>query len=197
MNSASIIPRCLLFTTLGLGLGLGLAVGCGGESKPAATNPASEGSAKKEAAPAKEAKADDAAPTKEAKADDGAKTKVVEGKAPGDERYALLVEPPTDAAAGKEGEVIVRAVPKDPWHINLEFPASLKMETPAGVTLANASQKKADARAINDSTCEFGLKFTPDAAGEHTFTGKFKFAVCIDEACSPVTEDLSFKVAVK
>ena len=191
MNSAPIIARRLLFTALGLGL----FAGCGGDKKPATTSPTAE-----ESSPSAQAKpADEAKPAEPAKtADGGAKTKVVDGKAPGDDRYALQVEPPTDAAKGKEGEVVVRVVPKEPWHMNLDFPTSIKMDdAPAGVTLANAKLSKADARKLDDSSCEFAVKFTPEEAGEHAFTGKFKFAVCQDEACSPVTEDLSFKVAVK
>ncbi|MEM7155310.1 MAG: hypothetical protein AAF799_20850 [Myxococcota bacterium] len=191
MNSAPIIARRLLFTALGLGL----VAGCDNKPATTTTSPTAEdSSASAKAEPAD--KANKAEPAKTA--DDGAKTKVVDGKAPGDDRYALLVEPPTDAAAGKEGEVVVRVVPKEPWHMNLDFPTSIKMDdAPAGVTLANAKLSKADARKLDDTSCEFAVKFTPDEAGEHAFTGKFKFAVCQDEACSPVTEDLSFKVAVK
>ncbi|MCR9160235.1 MAG: hypothetical protein ACE37F_27460 [Nannocystaceae bacterium] len=155
-----------------------------------------------------ETKSETAAPAnqkdggKEAKTDDGAaagadkKVKVVEGAAPdGDDRYALKIETP-DAQSGKESKVTVRVVPKEPWHMNLDFPTSLKLDPPAGVTVANADLKKADAK-LDESACQFDVAFTPSAAGEQTFTGKFKFAVCQDEACSPVTEDIEFKVAVK
>ena len=81
--------------------------------------------------------------------------------------------------------------------MNLDFPTSLKVTPPSGLTLTSADLKKGDARKLDDSTCEFAVKFTPKEAGEHTVTGKFKFAVCQDEACSPVTEDVEFKVAVK
>jgi len=125
------------------------------------------------------------------------KTKVIEGAPPGsDERYALQIDAP-EAKAGQEAKVTVRVVPKDPWHMNLDFPTSLKLEAPAGITLANADMKKADAAKLDEKSCEFDVKFTPAAAGESRFTGKFKFAVCQDEACSPVTQDVEFKVAVK
>lgn len=195
MSRAPILARSLSLATLGLCL----AAGCGGESKPAAKNPnpssaaADKGGAEPEggAMGAKvEAIRDEAAA--------GDKVKVVEGKAPGgDDRYALQIEPPAEAAAGEEGEVVVRVVPKEPWHMNLDFPTSLKVTPPAGITLANADLKKGDARKLDDRACEFAVKFTPQQAGEHTMTGRFKFAVCQDEACSPVTEDVEFKVAVK
>lgn len=194
MSSAQILARSLSFATLGLCL----AAGCGGESKPAAKSPNPEQSsaaAKTGEATPTAAKAD---PSPEGAAAAPDKVKVVDGKAPGgDERYALQIEPPAESAAGKEGEVVVRVVPKEPWHMNLDFPTSLKVTPPAGITLANANLKKGDARKLDDSACEFAVKFTPEQAGEHTVTGKFKFAVCQDEACSPVTEDVEFKVAVK
>ncbi len=124
------------------------------------------------------------------------KVKLVEGSAPADDdRYELKIETP-EAQSGQESKVTVRVVPKKPWHMNLDFPTSLKVEGPDGVALANADLKKADAQ-LDENACQFDVAFTPSAAGEQTFTGKFKFAVCQDEACSPVTEDIEFKVAVK
>jgi hypothetical protein len=125
------------------------------------------------------------------------KTKVVDGTPPGkDERYSLVIDTP-DAKAGQEATVKVRVVPKAPWHMNLDFPTSLKIEAPAGLTFANADMKKADATKLDEGSCEFDVKFTPASAGESKFTGKFKFAVCQDEACSPVTENVEVQVAVK
>ena len=124
-------------------------------------------------------------------------TKVIAGEDPTAARYEMRVEPPADAVAGREGTVKVTIVPKAPWHMNLDFPTSLALSPPDGVTLAKAELKKADARKLDENSAEFDVKFTPAAAGDKQFTGKFKFAVCQDEACSPVTEVVAFKVAVK
>jgi hypothetical protein len=174
-----------------------LAAGCSGENKPAAaTAPATDADKKDEAKAGKQPV--DPGKTTAANSGGGDKVKVVEGGAPGvDDRYALQIEPPADAAAGKESEVIVRVVPKAPWHINLDFPTSLKLDPPAGVTLASKELKKADARKLDDNNCEFAVKLTPSAAGEHALTGQLKFAVCQDEACSPVTQDVEIKLAAK
>jgi hypothetical protein len=183
-----------------------LALGCGGDPKPGAAAPegaksdAAEKPASADAAPAGGGVAKVAADHEAAASADGGgeKVKVVEGaRASGDDRYDLLIEPPADAKAGEAGQVTLKVVPKKPWHMNLDFPTSLKMDTPEGVALAKASQKKADAVKLDDEHCEFAVEFTPAAAGEQTFTGKFKFAVCQDEACAPVTEDVEFRVAVK
>ncbi|MCX4242435.1 hypothetical protein [Paraliomyxa miuraensis] len=166
---------------------LGPLLACSGESKPAATSPTPE--AKSDAKP-------EGAPV--ANADGGDKVKVVEGQPPGkDDRYALQIEPPAEATAGQEAEVVVRVIPKDPWHMNLDFPTSLKLTPPDGLVLANANLKKGDARKLDEGSCEFSVKVTPSAAGEHTVAGQLKFAVCQDEACSPVTEDVELKLAAK
>ena len=172
-----------------------LAMGCDKDAaKPAATAPSGDKTA------AADGDEPDAEPSK-GQGDAAAKpekVKVVEGApAGGDDRYALHVDTPPEAKAGQEGEVMVRVVPKEPWHMNLDFPTSLSVAAPDGVTLAKADLKKADAKKLDESACEFAVKFTPTAAGEQSFTGKFKFAVCQDEACAPVTEELEFKVAVK
>lgn len=162
-------------------------VACGNEKAKPATS-----------APEADAKPAEAAPEPAAAAPGAERVKVVDGPAPGeDERFVLAIEPPADAKAGEESRVVVKIVPKEPWHINLDFPTSLKVEAPEGVTLAKADQKKADAVKLDDNNCEFAVAFTPGEAGEKSFSGKFKFAVCQDEACSPVTEQVAFKVAVK
>lgn len=170
-------------------LALVLAVGCGGGDKPGAPakNPSEEG--KVAAAPTPGSAA--------GPADGGDKVKIVAGKDPLDDRYVLTVEPPSDVAVGAQGLVKVTVVPKAPWHMNLDYPTSLAVAAPKDVTLPKAEQRKDDAVKIDDNGAEFGVAFTPASAGEKSFTGTFKFAVCQEDACAPVTEDIEFRVAVK
>lgn len=170
-------------------LALTLVAACGGDQKPTTATADAKVADKAATPPAAEKQPAPAA------ADN--KVLVKDGADPTDDRYTLRVEPPADAAAGREGTVKVTVVPKAPWHMNLDFPTSLSLGAPAGVTLAKAELKKADAAKLDENSAEFAVKFTPAEAGEKAFTGKFKFAVCQDEACSPVTEEVAFKVAVK
>ncbi len=169
---------------------LALISACGGDQKPT-TATADARTADKPVAPPP---AGDKAEPNKPPAD---KVLVKDGADPTDDRYTLRIDPPADAAAGREGTVKVTVVPKAPWHMNLDFPTSLALSAPDGVALAKPELKKADAAKLDENSAEFAVKFTPAAAGEKSFTGKFKFAVCQDEACSPVTEDVAFKVAVK
>jgi len=126
----------------------------------------------------------------------GEKVKVVDADGT-DDRYAVEVVSPSDAKAGQAGTAVVKIVPKEPWHINLDFPTSLKLTAPETLAVANANLKKADLAKLEDTGCEYNVDFTPSAAGDHTVSGTFKFAVCKDEACVPVSEKVEFKVAVK
>lgn len=188
-----IADAMITHTTRALLVSLSLALSaCGGEQKPAAPDAKAPDAGKTAAA---EKPADKAAdPAKTAAAGDS-KVKVVDG--PGDDRFVLKITPPADAAVGREGVVTIAAVPQGPWHINLDFPTKLALAAPDGVTLAKADLAKGDAAKLDDKSAEFAVKFTPSSAGDKSFTGEFKFAVCQDEACSPVTEKLAFKVAVK
>jgi hypothetical protein len=181
MIPSTLPRRALALSALMLAL-----TACGGENKPAAADAKSPD----KAAPPP-VTADKATPTPDTK------VKVVPGADPTDDRYSLKIEPAPDAVAGREGTVMVTVVPKAPWHMNLDFPTSLAVQAPEGVQLAKPEMKKADAQKLDENSAEFAVKFTPAAAGEKAFTGKFKFAVCQDEACSPVTEEVAFKVAVK
>ncbi|MBL4688389.1 MAG: hypothetical protein JKY37_27625 [Nannocystaceae bacterium] len=172
---------------------------CDSGNKPSAKQPPASG-----ATPADGGGADDGSVAKAAgdaaqpaeTADGGEKVKIVEGAPGGDDRYTLQIEPSTDAKAGEVGTVMVKVVPKGPWHMNLEYPTSLKITAPDALAVTKSEMKKADAT-LDETHCEFAVEFKPAAAGDHEVTGKIKFAVCKDEACSPVTEEVAFKVAVK
>lgn len=111
--------------------------------------------------------------------------------------YTLEIKVPAAAAAGKPAEVRVTLVPKNGRHLNHEFPTKLIIDPPAGVTVAKPTLKKADAETFNDDLAAFKVSFTSTDAGEKAFSGKFKFAVCTDTTCDPMTEQLAFKVTVK
>jgi hypothetical protein len=160
-----------------------VACSCGGETKPSSPD-------------AKVPEKSPSTPTPEMEAIAQGKVKVIDGPNPTEDRYELKIEP-ADAKAGQEGTVMVKVVPKSPWHMNLDFPTTLAVTAPTDVKLSKGDQNKADALKLDENSAEFAVKFTATAAGDKEFGGKFKFAVCQDEACSPVTEELKFRVAVK
>jgi hypothetical protein len=173
-----------------LTLALVLTAACGGDTKqPAAADAKNPDKGATPTAAPVAAKTDPGKPAE-------GPVKKVDGADPTDDRYSLRIDA-NDGVVGSEGSFKVTVVPKAPWHMNLDFPTSLAMGAPDGVKLAKADLKKADAAKLDENSAEFAVKFTPEAAGDKTFTGTFKFAVCQDEACSPVTEEVAVKIAVK
>jgi hypothetical protein len=173
------------------------------------TIPACATKSNDEAAKGKDAKAQDSEPSgEEAKQDEAGQPiagKPVEGEgkvgeAAGDgganEQYALQIDP-GEGKVGEEGKVSIKVVPNETWHMNLDYPTKLEVAPPTGVEVAKTKQTKDDAVTLTEESAEFAVAFTPSEAGEKTFTGEFKFAVCQDTACVPKTEKLEFKVAVK
>lgn len=124
------------------------------------------------------------------------KTGTAPGEGAANEQYALQIEP-GEAKVGEEGKVSIRVIPSADWHMNLEYPTKLEVTPPAGVEVAKPKLGKDDAVKLDERSCEFAVAFTPSEAGDKTFTGEFKFAVCQDTACVPKTEKLEFQVAVK
>lgn len=117
------------------------------------------------------------------------------------EEGTLAIEVPKDAKAGAEVTAKITVTPVGPYHINKEFPTKLTFETPAGVTLAKAQltaggheKAKGDAEVFDDTLLAFTVKLTPAASGNHTITGKFKFAVCDKDTCLAKSEQISFAV---
>lgn len=125
-----------------------------------------------------------------------AKVAVASGSPATDKEYTLQIDP-EEAKVGQESKVSIRVIPQGEWHMNLEYPTKLEVTAPAGTTVAKPQLAKADAIKLDEQSCEFAVTFTPQEAGDKTFTGEFKFAVCQEEACVPKTEKLEFNVAVK
>ncbi len=183
---AQLRNRSILLLSLASAL---LMPGCAGEAAKG------EGSGK--ADKAEPAKADAPAPETAGKPVEGEqKVAVVDGSNTEEKEYDLQIDPPA-ATVGAEGKVSIKIVPRGVWHMNLEYPTSLSVEAPAGVTVGKPKQKKEDAVKIDEQTAEFAVAFTATEAGEKTFTGEFKFAVCEEDTCVPKTEKLQFVVAVK
>ncbi len=111
--------------------------------------------------------------------------------------HVVKVSPPTSVASGTEGVVKVTLSPKPGWKINMDFPTSLKITPPSGVTLAKSKLRKGDAAIFRKDRAEFLIKFKAAAAGPKAFAAKFKFAMCTEETCDPKKEMLAWKVDVK
>lgn len=110
--------------------------------------------------------------------------------------YTVDVELAPQTARGREAIAHVRVRPKAPWHMNLDYPAKLRLQAPADVELVAPVLRKDDAQRFDDQALEFSVLFTPKADGARTIEGQLDFAVCGDDACGAVTESLQLAFEV-
>jgi hypothetical protein len=113
-----------------------------------------------------------------------------------EDRYRVTVDAPARTATGREVLAKVIVEPRAPWHMNLEFPVSLELRTPDGVVVVGAQQRKDDVERLDEQGLVFAVPFTANSQGAKQFEGELKFAVCGDEACSPISVPVSFMVEV-
>ena len=123
-------------------------------------------------------------------------TTVVLGGAMASDRYDLSA---TAAAAKVNTHAVakVSVAPKGAYHMNLQFPVSLKVTAPDGVKLDKDKLTKDDAKRFDKAGLDFEIGFTAASAGKKTLTGELRFAVCTDTDCQPQKESVTITVDVK
>jgi hypothetical protein len=113
-----------------------------------------------------------------------------------DPSYTLKLDVPP-AKKGQRTVVKVHVMPGAGYHMNKDFPTSLSLTPPQGVTLEKAKLTKADAAKWEEAGGDFDVALTVADAGSKTVTGELKFAVCTATSCDPKKEQVSFTVVVK
>jgi hypothetical protein len=106
-----------------------------------------------------------------------------------------VVAPPT--ANKQRGVAKIHIAPGAGFHVNRDYPTSVSVVAPTGVTVEKAKQTAKDAVALSETGADFDVAYTPSEAGKKTFTGELKFAVCSANSCDPKKEALHFTVDVK
>jgi hypothetical protein len=102
-----------------------------------------------------------------------------------------------NAAAGKPATSVIEVRPATGFHMNLEFPARLRVSPAAGVTVTKADLAKEDAELTNE-LLRFSVAFSAAAAGKVTLAGLGDFSVCNDTTCKLIRDEkLSWDVDVK
>jgi hypothetical protein len=113
------------------------------------------------------------------------------------DNYKLTVTPPTTVLKGQPAVALVHVEGANGFVINLDYPVSLNITAPAGVTLVKATQTKPDAKKFAQTGLDFEIKFTSADVGTKAFTGQFKFAVSTTKDIAPATAPVSFSAVVK
>jgi hypothetical protein len=107
-----------------------------------------------------------------------------------------------DASAGAQATAAVKVAPATGYHMSTDFPISLCLEAPAGVTLAKTAfsagkGQQGDAAQFSEQALAFSVKATADKPGSYEVKGIFKFGVCDKESCHPKKQPITITVAAK
>lgn len=112
------------------------------------------------------------------------------------DQYDLSINKP--AAKAKSRAVARVAVkPKGAFHMNVDYPAKLKLTAPDGVKIEKDTQTGKEAAKFDKGSLEFEVAFTAESTGTKSFSGELRFAVCTDQECKPTSEKVTFDVDVK
>lgn len=100
-------------------------------------------------------------------------------------------------AAGELGQFAISLTPKGEYHVNEEYPISVELTAPDGVSLAKSTLERDDCAEFGEDAARFDVPFTPGSAGEHTVQAKISFAVCTPENCVPDERTLAVLLPVE
>jgi hypothetical protein len=113
-----------------------------------------------------------------------------------DSSYQLKVEAaPAKKAEKATARIVIVAGPG--YHMNKDYPTSLRVEAPAGTTVHTPKLTAKEAVKFEEAGATFEVAYTASEKGPKTFTGEIKFAVCTANTCDPKKEKLTFTVDVK
>jgi hypothetical protein len=108
-----------------------------------------------------------------------------------DTSYKLAVTTPPVGPAGADAIAHVTVTPAQGWHVNKDFPTTLQLKAPDGLTLTKPVQEAGDAAKLDDNELAFDIKMKAAKAGTYSIDGEIKFAVCTPETCDPKKQPVS------
>ncbi|MGB1698952.1 MAG: hypothetical protein ACPHRO_03285 [Nannocystaceae bacterium] len=112
-------------------------------------------------------------------------------------RFSIEINSPKTLEMGRDAVVSVSLTALEPWHVNMDYPTSLELGAPPQVELAQEVFEKRHARRLDEDGFVYEVGLTASGAGEKDFRGRLSFAVCEEDACVPVKEDIRFIIAVQ
>lgn len=97
--------------------------------------------------------------------------------------------------AGQEGHFDIRLAARGNYHVNQDYPISIQITAPDGVTLPHATLARPEAAEFGEELARFDVPFTAPA-GHHELRALVDFAVCTPESCMPDTRTLAIALDV-
>jgi hypothetical protein len=102
-----------------------------------------------------------------------------------DASFELRATPREGYAVGQEGRFDLTLAARGNYHVNMQYPLSVKLTAPAGVTLPRAELGTEQAAEFAEPRAKFEVPFTATSAGSQRIVAEVDFAVCTPESCMP------------
>jgi hypothetical protein len=116
----------------------------------------------------------------------------------GDNKPFTLQIAKKEAKAGQAVTIRVAFRAAAGWHINKDFPTTLNLTPPQGVTAPKAQFNKQDVQLDEkENEGHFDVTLVSSATGKKTIPGTLKFAVCSDTSCDPQKTAVSIEMNVQ
>ena len=123
-------------------------------------------------------------------------TEKTSGSAASDSTFELAAHWEKSYAVGKKAAFTMSLKPRGEYHINQQFPTSVKAQAPNAIALDKTQLLKADAALFSEKQVKFDVQFTPSEAGDHEVNALFNFAVCTAKTCIPLRKNLTVLLKV-
>ncbi len=100
-------------------------------------------------------------------------------------------------APSEEGRFEIVLTPRGNYHVNTQYPLSIRLDAPGGLTVPGEALEVGDAAEFGEPRARFQVPFTATSAGQHRVTARVDFAVCTPEACMPECRTLALVLPVE
>lgn len=98
--------------------------------------------------------------------------------------------------AGTAGSFEVRLTPRGEYHVNREYPWTVTVTGPEGVTLPQPTIESTGATELTDTVARFTVPFTASAPGTHRLVAAVDFGICTAEGCQFEVRNVAVDVTV-
>lgn len=109
--------------------------------------------------------------------------------------YTITVAP-VSGQSGKLATAHVVVRPAQGFHMNVSYPAAIKLETTPGVTLQKTQYGRSDGR-VDEREISFDVGLTAANPGRYSVKGQLRFAVSTDTASDPHVEPVTIEMTIK
>ena len=110
--------------------------------------------------------------------------------------FELRARAADDYVVGSDATFDIALTTRAGWHVNEEYPISVKVRSPSAIQVERDELSKEDAAEFGEEEARFEVPFTAAEAGEHRVEAQVDFAVCTPETCVPDERTLSFVLPV-